>query len=173
MVNLRDAVAECLFKGFERQRLVQVLTQMPRFDHSGEDIHEQGEIDEASFETDVGNICYPDLILMTDLKVFKQIAPRFLPPQRFCGLTRTLERYQEILLFHQSSDTAGANSVSLTHEQLRDTPIPVSRILSRKFLYFREQHRFGRLFFGVIIETAPVDTEDARNISHAMLLLQF
>ena len=114
-MDLWDAVAQCLFERFERQRLVEVLTELPRFDHSGEDIHEQREIDEAFFETDVGNICYPDLILMRNLKGFKQVASRFLRLQRFCGLTGTpLDRHQEIHLFHQASDAAGPNGVSLT-----------------------------------------------------------
>ncbi len=62
MMNLRDAVAERLFKRFERQRLTQVLTQMPPSDHTREDIHEQTHIDEVRLETNVGNIADPDLI---------------------------------------------------------------------------------------------------------------
>lgn len=86
MMNLRDTVAECLLGRFERQRLVQVLPQMPRFGDSGENIHQQADIDETSIESDVGNIADPDLILMRDLKVFEQVAPRFIPLKRFCGL---------------------------------------------------------------------------------------
>ena len=71
MMNLRDAVAECLFERFERQRLTQVLmTDLPSFDDSGENIHEQADIDETSLETNIGNICHPDLILMRDFKGF-------------------------------------------------------------------------------------------------------
>ena len=70
MVNLRNAVAECLFERFERQRLAQVLTDLPRFDHSGENIHEERDIDEASFEAHISNIGHPDLILMRNLKGF-------------------------------------------------------------------------------------------------------
>ena len=48
MMNLRDAVAECLFERFERQRLeTQVLTDLPGFDDSSENIHEQADIDET------------------------------------------------------------------------------------------------------------------------------
>ncbi|MDE0316701.1 MAG: hypothetical protein OXM61_17585 [Candidatus Poribacteria bacterium] len=47
---------------------------MPPPDHASEDIHEQTNIDEVSFETDIGNIAYPDLITSGDIKVFKAIA---------------------------------------------------------------------------------------------------
>ena len=80
-MNLRDAVAQCLFERFERQRLVQVLTDLPRFDDSGENIHEQADIDEASLKTNIGNISHPDLILMRDLKVFEQVASMAYPPE--------------------------------------------------------------------------------------------
>ena len=75
MMNLRDAVAERFFERFERQRLVQVLTDMPSSDEPSENIHEQAEINEASLETNIGNICHPDLILTTDLKGFKTVGP--------------------------------------------------------------------------------------------------
>ena len=54
-------------------------------------IHEQADIDEASLKTNIGNISHPDLILMRDLKVFKQVAPWTYPLKRFCCLTRTLD----------------------------------------------------------------------------------
>ena len=116
MVQSQGPVAECLLERFERQRLVQVLTEVPRFDDSGEDIHQQADIDKTSIETDVCNISHPDLILMRDLKGFEQVAPRFIPLKRFCGSTRTLDGDQEIIIFHQPSDASGANGVSLTHQ---------------------------------------------------------
>ena len=59
-MNLTDAVeTECLLERLERQRLVQVWTEVPGFDHSGENIHEQSEIDEALLETHIGNIGPP------------------------------------------------------------------------------------------------------------------
>ena len=171
-MSLTDAVAKCLLERFECQKLVQVLTEVPRFDHSGENIHQQAEIDETSIETHIGNIADPDLIRMRDLNVFEQVAPRFIPLKRSCCSTRTLDADQEMILFHQSSDTSGPNAVSLTHEELGDTPISVSRIRSRKFFYFSSQNRFGRIRFGLTIETAAVETECFTNISHGMLLLQ-
>ena len=82
MMNLRDAVAQCLFEGFERQRLeTQVLADLPGFDDSGENIDEQADIDETSIETNIGNIAHPDLILMRDLKGFEQVAPWTCPPE--------------------------------------------------------------------------------------------
>ena len=149
-----------------------MLPELPRFDDSGENIHDQADIDKTSIETTVCNISHPDLILMRNLKVFEQVTPRFIPLKRSCGLTGTFDGDQEMILFHQPSDAPGPNAVSLTHEELGDTPIPVSRIRPGKFLNFSTQHRFGRIRFGLIIETAPVDTEDATNISHGMLLLQ-
>ena len=83
MINLWNTIAECLFKRFERQRLVQVLTELPRSDHSGENIHEEADIDETSVETHIGNIGDPDLILMRDLKGFEHVAPRFIPRSDF------------------------------------------------------------------------------------------
>jgi len=107
MMNLRDAVAECLLERFERQRLIQVLTDLPSFDHSGENTHEEREVDETSIETHTGNICHPDLILMRDVKVFKQVAPRLIPLKRSCGSTRTLDADQQILVFHLAVRSVG------------------------------------------------------------------
>ena len=112
MVYLWDAVAECLFQRFERQRLIQVLTELPRFDHAREDIHEQAEVDETPIETHISNICHPDLIWTRDLKVFEQVAPRFLALKRLGCLTRTLDGDQEIVFFHQPSNASGSNNVS-------------------------------------------------------------
>jgi len=106
-----------------------------------------------------GDITDPDLIPMTDLKVFEQVAPRFIPLKRLCCSTRTLDADQQIIVFHQPSDASGPNAVSLTHEELGDTSIAVPRIRPSKFFYFSTQNRFGRIRFGLIIETAAVDTE--------------
>ena len=57
-----------------------MLADLPRSDHARENIHEQRNIDEASLETHVSNICHSDLILMRDLKVFKQVGSETYPP---------------------------------------------------------------------------------------------
>ena len=41
-----------------------MVADLPSSDHSGEDVHEARDRDEASLETDVGNIGDPDLILL-------------------------------------------------------------------------------------------------------------
>ena len=56
-------------------------TNLIGFDDSGENIHEQADIDETSIETNIGNIAHPDLILMRDLKGFEQVAPWTCPPE--------------------------------------------------------------------------------------------
>ena len=89
-------------------------TDLPSPDHSGEDIHEQSDIDEASLETDVGNIGHPDLILSRDLKGLNSIDPRVSTFKGSCGLTDTFHRYREILFFHQPSHTFIPHGVSLT-----------------------------------------------------------
>lgn len=53
---------ECCLQGFQGQRLRQLLTQLPRFYHTREDIHEQSGIDEASFQAHISDIADPDLI---------------------------------------------------------------------------------------------------------------
>ena len=99
MMNLRDAVAECLFERFERQRLAEVLTDLPGFDHSGENIHEQADIDETSIETNIGNIGHPDLILTRDFERFsRRLLQGFITLKRFCGLTRTLDADPEVTI---------------------------------------------------------------------------
>ena len=91
-MNLKDTVAQCPFERFERQRLeTQVLTDLPSLDNSSENIHEQADIDETSIETNIGNICHPDLILTRELKVFEPVDPRFFTLKRFYRLTRTLD----------------------------------------------------------------------------------
>ena len=63
-------------------------TDLPSSDHSGEDVHEHSDIDEASLETDVGNIADPDLILSRDLKTLNSIDPRTLDPHRISWFDR-------------------------------------------------------------------------------------
>ena len=59
-----------------------MLTQMPRSNHASEDIYEQRDIDEASVETDVGNIADPDVIASGDLKGLKAVDPETHPLKR-------------------------------------------------------------------------------------------
>ena len=54
---------------------------MPRSYHASEDIHEQRDIDEVSFELNISDIANPDLITSRDLKVLKSVAPRDAPPE--------------------------------------------------------------------------------------------
>ena len=76
MMDLRrPALQQCLLQWFQRQRGIQMVADLPSSDHSGEDVHEQSDIDEASLETDVGNIGHPDLILSRDLKGLNSIDP--------------------------------------------------------------------------------------------------
>ena len=89
-------------------------TDLPSLDHSGEDVHEQSDIDEASLETDVGNIAHPDLILSRDLKGLNSIDPGVSTFKGACGLTDTFHRYREILFFHQPGNTFIPHGVSLT-----------------------------------------------------------
>ena len=66
-----------------------MLTEFPPFYHSGEDIHEHCDVNEASFESDVGDIAYPDLIASADVKSFESIDPRLCLFKRVRGLTGT------------------------------------------------------------------------------------
>ena len=70
---------------------------MPPSYHSGEDIHEQRNINEASFESDIDYIAHPDLITFGDLKGFKAIDPRLWTFKRSRGLTGTFGNDQEII----------------------------------------------------------------------------
>ena len=77
-----------------------MLTEFPPSYHSGEDIHEQSDINEASFEADVGYIANPDLIPATDVKHFESIQIGLRTVKRYRGLTGTpFHRYREILFF--------------------------------------------------------------------------
>ena len=106
-----------------------MLTEVPPSYHPGEDIHEQSDINEASFESDVGYIANPHLIPATDFKVFEAIQIGLRPFKRSRGLTgKAFHRHREILFFHQSGDAAIPNAVSVIRQQPRDTPIPVCRI---------------------------------------------
>ena len=108
-----------------------MLADMPASDHAREDIHKQSNIDEVSFETDVGNIAHPDLITSEDVKVFKVIAPRMSIVNGVHGLTDTFNGNREVGGFHQSGNTFIPYGVSATHQQLPDTPISISRIPQR------------------------------------------
>ena len=58
------------------QRYVQMVAHLPPSYHTTEHIHKDGNIDEASFESDVGYIANPDPITSTDVKCFEAIYPR-------------------------------------------------------------------------------------------------
>ena len=104
-------------------------TQLPRPYHASENIHEECEIDEALLELDVGNISHPDLIGSTDFKLLNSVDPRGLSFKGSRGLTDAFHRYREIRCFHQPGDASIPNGVSLIHQQLCDTPIPIRWIL--------------------------------------------
>ena len=50
-----------------------MLADLPPSYHATEDIHEHSDINEASFEANVGYIANPALILATDIKCFEAI----------------------------------------------------------------------------------------------------
>ena len=105
-----------------------MLTELPPSYHSGEDIHEQSDIDEVSLESDISNIANPDLIASTDIKRLQAIHIGTHTLNGGRGLTDTFDSNAEVPGFHQSGNAAIPNRVSLIHQQLRDTPIPVCRI---------------------------------------------
>ena len=92
---------------------------------------EQRNIDEVSFETDVGNIAYPDLIAPRDLKGLKAIHPGTQTVNGCRGLTDTFDTNRQVRRFHQSRDASITYGVSHTHQQLCDAPIPIFRIPQR------------------------------------------
>ena len=94
----------------------------------GEDIHEQRDIDEIALESDISHIAHPDLIASTDVKRLQAIHPRTHTRKGGRGLTDTFDGNREVLGFHQSGNAPIPNGVSLMHQQLCDTPIPVRRI---------------------------------------------
>ena len=62
---------------------------------SRENIHESGNyIDEASFESDIGNITTPHLIPPRDTKILKSIHPQTSNVQRCRGLTGTFDGHR-------------------------------------------------------------------------------
>ena len=91
-----------------------MVADLPSSDHSGEDVHEQSDIDEASLETDVGDIAHPDLIRSRDLKTLNSIDPVVFSVKGSRGLTDPFHRYREILFFHQPGNTFIPHGVSLT-----------------------------------------------------------
>ena len=106
-----------------------MVADLPGSYHATEHIHKDSDIDEASFESDVGYIANPDLIAARDVKCFDSIHPELCAVKRSRGLTgNPFHRNREIIFFHQSGDAAIPNGVSQTHQHLRDTPIPVCRI---------------------------------------------
>ena len=93
-----------------------MLTEFPASYHSGEDIHEQSDIDEVSLEADVCNIANPDLIAARDVKRLNAIPPRMHTISGVGRLTSAFNSNTEVLGFHQSGNTAIPNGVSLIHQ---------------------------------------------------------
>ena len=114
-----------------------MLTDLPTSNHSSEDIHEHGDIDEVSFQTDVGNITDPDLIPAADVKILNPIAPLMPTVKRLSRSTGTFDSDRKIICFHQSGDASITDGVSHTHQQLCDTSIPIFRITPQLIVVFR------------------------------------
>jgi|GEM_PF-1490341 len=127
-MDFRDASMECCLQGFHCQRLRQLLTQMPRPYHTREGIHEQSDRDEVSFQAHISDIADPDLVASGDFKGLKSVDIGTLSLKRCRGLTDTFDGHRKIRGFHQSRNPAIPNGVSLIHQELCDTPIPVCRI---------------------------------------------
>ena len=73
-----------------------MLTQMPSSYHASEDIHEQTNIDEVSFESNISDIANPDVIASGDLKGLKSVDPGTHPLKRLRGLTDTFDGNREV-----------------------------------------------------------------------------
>ena len=52
-----------------------MLLNLPTSYHLCENIHEYSDIDKVFFQTDVGNITYPDLIPSADVKIINPMVP--------------------------------------------------------------------------------------------------
>ena len=87
--------------------------------------YEHCDIDEMSFQPDVGNITDPDLIASRDVKIINLIAPLMPTLKRLRRSTGTFDSDSKIICFHQSGNSAITDGVSETHQQLRDTPITI------------------------------------------------
>jgi hypothetical protein len=53
---------QCLLKGVEREFAAHRLCRSPAYDHSPEDVDDEGEIHEACPGRDVGRVSYPELV---------------------------------------------------------------------------------------------------------------
>ena len=74
-------------------------TDLPPSYHASEDIHEHCDIDEMSFQTDIGNITNPDLIASTDVKMINLITPLMLGVKRLGRSTDTFDSDSKIICF--------------------------------------------------------------------------
>ena len=149
-----------------------MFTEFPSAYHSGEDIHQQSDRDEASLETAVRPIRNPDLIASRDLKGFEAIDPRLPTFTRSRDLTRPLDGNREVLGFHQASNPAMSDAVSLSHPQRCDASIPVRWITPTQRLYFFPEPHLRWIAFRVIIEKVPVETQRFTKCSHGIICPQ-
>ena len=93
-----------------------MLRDPPASDHARKNIHEETNIDEATLESDVGNITDPDLIASADVKVLNPIAPRMWGLKRSRGSTDPFDGNREVCCFHDLGDASMTDGVSLTQE---------------------------------------------------------
>ena len=78
-----------------------MLLNLPTSYHLCENIHEYSDIDKVFFQTDVGNITYPDLIPSADVKIINPIAPLTLTGKRLSRSTgNPFDGNAEIIFFH-------------------------------------------------------------------------
>ena len=78
---------------------------------------------------DVGDIADPDLIASADVKVLNPIAPRLWSLKGSRGSTDPFDGNREVGCFHDPGDASMTDGVSLTQEELSNTPISIFWIL--------------------------------------------
>ena len=146
-----------------------MLTKFPPPSPAREDSHEARDIDEVSFESDVGHITHPDLIASTDFKGLQVIDPRTQTVGGVRRLTHTFDSNREVLGFQQARNTPIPNGGSRLYQQVRDTSIPIPRIRHSSLFYFGSQDIFRGVDVRWIIEVARRETQPLANLSHRVL----
>src|ERR1022692_764865 len=72
-MDLRSGHQQGAFERGEREALIETAAQVPAAQATGEDIHEDREIDKFPLKANIGDICYPDLIRHGNFQVLHEV----------------------------------------------------------------------------------------------------
>src|ERR1043166_925725 len=162
MMDLGRGAGQGAFEGRASESLVEAAAQVPAADGAGEDIHEDGEVDELTAEADVGYIRYPELIWPENFQVHDEVGKAWESMARVGSAGGALRRFGgDAELVHAAADAFGVHRPIEASPHGGEAAIAIGRPLAGQVEQRGLEASVGVGDVGAVVDRAAWHVEDA------------